>query len=74
MTLTGTTEQQRVLRGPIEPKLSNNPDKARQLRRYGVTVTARVPTGVHLSATNARYLATKARKGAHALDVPLSAG
>jgi GTP cyclohydrolase II len=54
--------------------LSNNPDKVRQLRRFGVTVTARVPTGVHLSATNARYLATKARRGAHALDVPLSAG
>ena len=54
--------------------LSNNPDKARQLRRFGVTVTARVPTGVHLSATNARYLATKAGRGAHTLDVPLSAG
>jgi GTP cyclohydrolase II len=54
--------------------LSNNPDKARQLRRYGVTVTARVPTAVHLSATNARYLVTKAERGAHTLDVPLSAG
>jgi GTP cyclohydrolase II len=54
--------------------LSNNPDKARQLDGFGVTVTARVPTGVHLSAANARYLATKARRGAHALDVPLSAG
>jgi GTP cyclohydrolase II len=54
--------------------LSNNPDKARQLRRFGVTVSARVPTGVHLSATNARYLATKAQRGAHTLDVPLSAG
>ncbi len=54
--------------------LSNNPDKARQLNRFGVTVTARVPTGVHLSAANARYLATKARRGAHTLDVPLSAG
>ncbi len=54
--------------------LSNNPDKARQLRRFGVTVTECVPTGVHLSATNARYLATKARRGAHTLDVPLSAG
>jgi GTP cyclohydrolase II len=52
--------------------LSNNPDKARQLRRFGVTVTARVPTGVHLCATNARYLATKAHRGAHTLDVPLS--
>jgi GTP cyclohydrolase II len=54
--------------------LSNNPDKARQLRRFGVTVAARVPTGVHLSAANARYLVTKARRGAHTLDVPLSAG
>ncbi len=49
--------------------LSNNPDKARQLHGFGVTVTERVPTGVHLSAANARYLATKARRGAHALDV-----
>ena len=54
--------------------LTNNPDKARQLRRFGVTVSARVPTGVHLSAENARYLVTKARRGAHTLDVPLSAG
>jgi GTP cyclohydrolase II len=54
--------------------LSNNPDKVRQLRRFGVAVTARVPTAVHLSSANARYLATKARKGAHTLDFPLSAG
>jgi GTP cyclohydrolase II len=54
--------------------LSNNPDKARQLQRYGVAVTACVPTGVYLSATNARYLSTKAQRGAHTLDVPLSAG
>ncbi len=54
--------------------LSNNPDKARQLRRFGVTVAAQVPTGVHLSAANARYLVTKARRGAHTLDLPLSAG
>ena len=53
--------------------LSNNPDKARQLRRFGMTVTARVATGVHLCAANARYLATKAGIGAHTLDVPLSA-
>jgi GTP cyclohydrolase II len=54
--------------------LSNNPDKARQLRRFGVTVAALVPTAVHLSAANARYLETKARRGAHTLDVRLSAG
>jgi GTP cyclohydrolase II len=47
--------------------LSNNPDKAAQLTRLGVTVTAHVPTGVHLSATNADYLATKAQRGAHTL-------
>ena len=28
--------------------LSNNPDKAQQLRRFGVTVAGQVPTGVHL--------------------------
>jgi GTP cyclohydrolase II len=54
--------------------LSNNPDKARQLRRFGVAVTSLVPTGLHLSPANARYLATKAGRGAHTLDVPLSAG
>jgi GTP cyclohydrolase II len=53
--------------------LSNNPDKARQLRRFGMTVTTQVPTGVHLSAANARYLVTKAGVGAHRLD-GLSAG
>jgi GTP cyclohydrolase II len=52
--------------------LSNNPDKAVQLGRLGVIVTERVRTGVHLSETNARYLATKARLGAHTLDVPLT--
>ena len=54
--------------------LSNNPDKARQLCRFGVDVATRVPTGVYLSDANARYLATKAARGAHTLDLPLSAG
>jgi GTP cyclohydrolase II len=54
--------------------LSNNPDKARQLARFGVTVSTCVPTGVHLSAANARYLATKMQRGAHTLDVTLPAG
>ncbi len=47
--------------------LTNNPDKAAQLSRLGVTVTEEVPTGVHLSETNAGYLATKARRGAHTI-------
>jgi GTP cyclohydrolase II len=52
--------------------LSNNPDKADQLLRHGVTVTERIPTGVHLSADNVRYLATKAAHTAHTIDLPLA--
>lgn len=52
--------------------LSNNPDKADQLDRYGVSVTEHVPTGVHLSATNARYLRAKRDHSAHRLDIPLA--
>jgi GTP cyclohydrolase II len=51
--------------------LSNNPDKAVQLDRHGVRVAGLVPTGVHLSGANAHYLATKARRGAHTIDVPV---
>src|SRR4029077_3556146 len=50
--------------------LSNNPDKARQLRSCGVTVVEQVPTGVHVSAANRRYLETKAHRGRHTLDLP----
>jgi GTP cyclohydrolase II len=49
--------------------LSNNPDKSEQLGRLGITVTERVPTRVHLCATNARYLATKALRGAHTFEM-----
>ena len=49
--------------------LSNNPDKAEQLRRLGVAVTERVPTEVHMSPANADYLAAKARRAAHSLQV-----
>ncbi|HYF71206.1 MAG TPA: GTP cyclohydrolase II [Nocardioides sp.] len=48
--------------------LSNNPDKAEQLARGGITVTARVPTAVHRSDANARYLAAKARRADHTLE------
>jgi len=54
--------------------LSNNPDRARQLARCGVTVIDQLPTGVHLSAANSRYLAAKVRHGAHTLKLPDPAG
>jgi GTP cyclohydrolase II len=50
--------------------LTNNPDKAAQLDRLGVEVTERVPTGVHLSAANLRYLTAKVSREAHTLDLP----
>jgi GTP cyclohydrolase II len=49
--------------------LTNNPDKGDQLSRLGITVTCQVPTGVHVSATNARYLAAKVRCGGHTLEL-----
>jgi GTP cyclohydrolase II len=50
--------------------LTNNPDKPAQLERLGIEVTGLVPTGVHLSPANVHYLATKATRGAHTLDLP----
>ncbi|WBC16400.1 GTP cyclohydrolase II [Micromonospora sp. WMMA1998] len=50
--------------------LSNNPDKAAQLERLGITVADRVSTGVHLSPANADYLAAKVTRADHALDLP----
>jgi GTP cyclohydrolase II len=50
--------------------LSNNPDKAAQLTGHGVEVARRVPTALHLSTANAGYLAAKAGRGAHTLDLP----
>jgi GTP cyclohydrolase II len=58
-----------ALQVPQVALFSNNPDKAAQLSRLGVTVAAQVPTGVHLSATNAGYLETKAWRGAHTLHL-----
>ena len=47
--------------------LSNNPDKGAQLARMGITIARQVPTALHLTGTNAAYLATKARRGGHDL-------
>jgi GTP cyclohydrolase II len=47
--------------------LSNNPDKGDQLLGLGITLADRVPTAVHRSAANARYLAAKAEHADHTL-------
>ncbi len=50
--------------------LSNNPDKASQLESLGIAVDAQVPTGVHLTESNAHYLETKVRHTGHAIALP----
>lgn len=50
--------------------LSNNPDKARQLAALGVDVAERVPTGVHLSESNIRYMRAKVERTGHTLALP----
>jgi GTP cyclohydrolase II len=50
--------------------LTNNPDKAEQLSRLGMTLTERVPTGVYLSPVNAGYLAAKASRAARKPGLP----
>ena len=47
--------------------LTNNLDKVRQLREHGIEVTEQVPTALHVTPANRRYLAAKARRGDHLL-------
>jgi GTP cyclohydrolase II len=47
--------------------LSNNPDKAFQLERNGITVRERVKTGIFTTPHNLNYLFAKAQKTGHTL-------
>ncbi|GCB47977.1 GTP cyclohydrolase II [Streptomyces sp. NL15-2K] len=49
--------------------LSNNPDKAGQLRDLGIAVRDRVPTGVFTTAHNVRYLRAKVLQTQHTLPL-----
>lgn len=48
---------------------TNNPDKERQMERYGVRVSQRLPVLVEPTEHNLRYLRTKAERMGH--DIPL---
>ncbi|GID98299.1 GTP cyclohydrolase II [Amorphoplanes digitatis] len=52
--------------------LTNNPDKPAQLRDSGVDVRTVVPTKVHASDANVRYLQAKVSHTAHTIDLPLA--
>ena len=64
-------EVEQAITGPANRigLLSNNPDKSAQLAGLGITIARQVPTALHLTRTNAAYLATKARRGGHDLLV-----
>ncbi|MCP2327672.1 GTP cyclohydrolase II [Hamadaea flava] len=47
--------------------LTNNPDKVAQLEEAGITVDETLPTQVHLSTSNARYLRAKVDHTKHTL-------
>ncbi|MEU5275828.1 GTP cyclohydrolase II [Streptomyces asoensis] len=49
--------------------LSNNPDKAGQLRDLGIDVRDRVPTGVFTTPHNVRYLRAKVLQTQHTLPL-----
>lgn len=50
--------------------LTNNPDKVGQLAALGINIAEQVPTGVHLSEANHRYLAAKRNHTAHTIELP----
>jgi GTP cyclohydrolase II len=50
--------------------LSNNPDKALQLDALGIDIVEQLPTGVHVSESNLRYLQAKVSHTHHSLDLP----
>ncbi|MFG2556932.1 GTP cyclohydrolase II [Streptomyces sp. NPDC048581] len=54
--------------------LSNNPDKADQLRTLGIEVQGRVPTGVFATPDNVRYLRAKVLQTQHTLPLGDLAG
>jgi GTP cyclohydrolase II len=54
--------------------LTNNPDKARQLRDLGVSVERTLPTGVFATGSNVRYLRAKAEHTGHTIALPSLVG
>jgi GTP cyclohydrolase II len=54
--------------GEIE-LFSNNPEKVRQLRTYGVSIARQRLTGVYLTDANHRYLEAKRVHAGHLIDI-----
>ncbi len=52
--------------------LTNNPDKPAALRKHGIAVREVLPTAVHASAANVRYLAAKVAHTRHTITLPVA--
>lgn len=51
--------------------VTNNPDKAWQLARQGITVLAVIPTDVHVNDHNRAYLSAKRDRGGQYIQLPI---
>lgn len=49
--------------------ITNNPEKMEQLKRHGITIRERIPTGIHLKPENRRYLTSKIQHSRHLLEL-----
>jgi GTP cyclohydrolase II len=49
--------------------LTNNPDKAEQLRRHGIDIVHMIHTDTHFNPHNSRYLETKIAVARHIIDM-----
>jgi len=49
--------------------ITNNPDKAAQLARHGITIAERLPTATFLTAFNRDYLGAKVQFTGHSLQL-----
>ncbi len=49
--------------------MTNNPDKVRKLEREGIVVRQRMPIQIAANPHNRRYLATKAARSGHLLEI-----
>ena len=69
---TAAAQMLTTLGASVVDLLTNNPDKAAQLRSLGIDVRTVLPTKVHASQANVRYLQAKVSHTAHTIDLPLA--
>ena len=68
---TAAAQMLAALGAPRIRLLSNNPDKALQLDALGIEIEEQLPTEVHLSPANLRYLQAKVSFTHHSINLPV---